>query len=490
MSQPIHVHPHNHKLFEFREKPLVLITATEHYGAVMNRPFRFERYLEDAADKHMTLTRLFLLFRELQSPRNPHSTCKPDSSDYVTAYSRSGTGRANDGEPKFNLDHWNPEFFTRLHAFLSLASQHGIVVEVTLLSNTYAESVWALNPLNPANHVNDVETITWPDYLTLRHPRLVERQMAYVRKIVTELNSYDNIFFEVCNEPGGGVNVANSPSVDEVNRWQNAIANTIRATESHLPHQHMIVGQEAFTYEPWEQSSTQSFEALPFDVVNIHPLPNTTYRGCSFDLGEFMSKQLKIRALRDYCLATHDEPKPVNMDEDNIASQYMDVDGWTIHRKRAWTTVMSGCHYDYIDFSVNKYVESGNPGAQQHIRRWMGCLSAFVHNLDLVHAHPIGGWLQEQPTHTLDCVLAIDGDGYCVYLADERELGEPGCGDLIRGGEIMFDLPTGRHEVACYLPESGAYSVWWPLDGGPRTRLKLPDFRHDIVVRIRRNTTA
>jgi hypothetical protein len=59
------------------------------------------------------------------------------------------------------------------------------------------------------------------------------------------------------------------------------------------------------------------------------------------------------------------------MDEDNIASQYMDEVGWTIHRKRAWTSLMSGCHYDVIDFTINKYVEAGNAGAQRHIRRWM-----------------------------------------------------------------------------------------------------------------------
>ena len=48
---PIRLHPENPKCFEFRGKPLVLVTATEHYGAVMNRPFRFERYLADAAEK-------------------------------------------------------------------------------------------------------------------------------------------------------------------------------------------------------------------------------------------------------------------------------------------------------------------------------------------------------------------------------------------------------------------------------------------------------
>ena len=38
MSTPIRLHPQNPKCFEYRGQPRALITATEHYGAVMNRP--------------------------------------------------------------------------------------------------------------------------------------------------------------------------------------------------------------------------------------------------------------------------------------------------------------------------------------------------------------------------------------------------------------------------------------------------------------------
>ena len=96
MSQPIRIHPENPKLFLFRGRPLVLLTATEHYGAVMNRPFRFTRYLDDAAQRGITLTRLFMLFRELQSAINPYSTDKPETQDYIAPYERTGPGRARD----------------------------------------------------------------------------------------------------------------------------------------------------------------------------------------------------------------------------------------------------------------------------------------------------------------------------------------------------------------------------------------------------------
>ena len=86
MPAPLRIHPQNPKLFEFRGKPRVLLTATEHYGAVMNRPFQFERYLADAADKGMTLTRLFTLFRELQTAINP---TRPASQNRRTTSRRS-----------------------------------------------------------------------------------------------------------------------------------------------------------------------------------------------------------------------------------------------------------------------------------------------------------------------------------------------------------------------------------------------------------------
>ncbi len=481
---PIRVHPENPKVFEFRGKPLVLVTATEHYGAVMNRPFRFERYLADAADKRMTLTRLFMLFRELQSAVNPYSTCKPESPDYIAPFERTGPGRALDGEPRFDLDRPNAEFFDRLHRFLSLASKAGIIVEVVLLSNTYAPQVWALNPLNAKNNVNDLEEIEWPDYLSRRHPRLFERQVRHVRRIVTELNSYDNIIYEICNEPGGNApGGPATPDQAEVNDWLRALAAVIRETEANLPNRHLIVGQEAFRYEPWEQSSDRTFDEMPYDVVNMHPLPGLTYRGVSYDQGGFMSKQLKLRAVRDYCLATYAEPKPLNLDEDNVASQYKDYDGWTIHRKRAWTTLLSGGHYDYIDFSIINYSEKGTPASRKYIRTWMRYLSEFIHSLDLVRGRPLPGTVTALPAHTMEAVFGVPGEDICLYLADERELDEEGVGQPI-AGELSLDLPAAEYRVAAYDPKTGVYSPYTRFQGGRGVRLEVPAFTHDLLIRI------
>ena len=146
-QEALRIDPANSKYLLFRNKPLVLISASEHYGSVINRPFDFERYLADAAEHKMTMTRTFLLYRELQSARNPSSPCKPESPDYISPFPRTGPGKAMDGEPMYDLDQWNPEYFERLHRFLDAASKRGIVVELTVFSNSYSPETWALNPL-------------------------------------------------------------------------------------------------------------------------------------------------------------------------------------------------------------------------------------------------------------------------------------------------------------------------------------------------------
>lgn len=498
----LHIHPQNSKLFEFRGKPLMLLTATEHYGAVMNRPFQFEKYLADTAEKGITLTRLFTLFRELQTPMNPYSTCKPESTEYIAPFERTGPGRALDGQPQFDLNRPNAEFFDRLHAFLSLASDYGIIVEVVFLSNTYHPSVWALNPLNSANNVNGLPDIHWQEYVTMRHAAMFDRQVAHVRKIVTETNRYDNVIYEICNEPGIiSTGPEGYPTPDDTNQWLSELIKVVRETEAPLSNKHLIAGQESYHFDnlPSEhvakvlQPSDLTFQGLDYDVVNMHPLPNTFYGGGNYQMGDFMSKQLKLRELRDYCLATYAEPKPLNQDEDNIASQYRDPDGWTIHRKRAWMTLLCGAHYDYIDFSIQPYLETGTPESQRYIRIWMAYLSRFIHSLDLARARPITGFLQAQPPHTLEAVYGVEGGDWCIYLADEREL--PSARGLAStsadagspiSGEIGFNLPKGVYEVTCFDPKTGVYSPVVKIDGGADVRLSLMPFVHDMVIRIQR----
>jgi hypothetical protein len=481
---PVSIHPDNPKYFLFRGKPLVLVTATEHYGSVINRQFNFERYLDNAAANKMTLTRTFLLFRELQSPRNPCSPCKPESPDYVAPYPRAGPGKALDGEPVYDLDRWNPEYFDRLHRFLHRASELGIVVELTLFSNTYADNIWALNPLRSRNNTQGIGKVEWPDYTSSRDKDLVERQLNYVRKMVKETSQYDNVYYEICNEAGGGI--ANHAPTAEVDLWQAEIARTIREELRELKRTHLVFGLQAFAYAPrFEQKFDASFSGTMLDAVNCHPLPGLTLDGHAYNLGNFMSKELKLNEVQQFCFAAHRARKPCVLDEDNAASLYRDTIGWTIHRKRAWTAVLSGSHYDYIDFSVTVGSETGTAESRRAIRAWMRHLSEFIHSFDFVHAVPLADCVTRRPKHLIAATLAVEAKDYIAYLADEREVTDPAAGEAIEG-TVTLALPSGRYRISLYSPTTGVYSPGILVDGGKAVSLGLTSFQHDIVVRATR----
>ena len=477
MNQPIRIHPQNPKLFEFRGRPLVLVCATEHYGAVINRDFNFERYLEDAAEKSQTLTRLFMLFRELQTPINPYSTCKPESTEFVSPYPRTGHELAMDGLPKFDLSQWNDEFFDRLHQFISLASDHGVVVEVVLLSNTYQESLWELNPFHPSNNMNELPELDWTKYNTLLHPELFERQCALVRKVVEELNPYDNVFFEICNEPGS------YEDLTKVDEWQEEIHQQICEIEKSLPNKHLIAATKSCEVDPECSAGGRAYDSFVWDIVNVHPWSPACYRDKHYDMGKFMSGDLNLEPVRDFCLDTYGESKPVNLDEDNVASRFRDLHGWTVHRKRAWTTLLSGGHYDFIDFSITIHTPTGTDESNRYIRTWMKHLSEFVHSLDLIRSRPLRGFLSGQPVSTVASVMGVPGEDYVIYLADGREKGDSDSGSSL-SGSIQMNLPESQYVVRTYSPTTGRYSpdVIHRLSGV--VSLELPVFEHDVVLRL------
>lgn len=502
MAQPIRLHPQNPRVFEYCGKPLVLITATEHYGAVMNRPFRWESYLDDLVDKRMTVSRLFVLYRELQTAVNPYSTCKPETLDYISPYPRTGPGDARDRLPKYDLNQWNPEFFERFHGFLGAAEKRGIIVEVTLLADHHKPEIWELNPQHPLNNINKTPVIQPEEYITLRHPALWERQRAFVEKVVRECNRYDNVFYEICNEPQGNfpqqggnsvliderqratANTRPNPTHKEIDEWQRAVAKVIRETEAALPKKHLIAGQPAYlAAPPYEQFVSEGFDGDMLDIVNVHQMHRTSYSGHFYDISLFMSRQLRLRELRDLFVASAQEKKPLNMDEDNAASRFTNLEGCTIHRKRAWTTVLSGGHYDMIDFTIQNRLETGTPEAQVSIRSWIKHLSVFVNELDLAKARPNPQLVQRAPEHVIASVLGVAGKDYEIYLADGREVTEKGLGDPIEG-ELAVSLPEGDWQPTFLNPVTGAVTKGPQFKGGG-TRFPLPKFNHDLAIRLR-----
>jgi len=483
-DSPVRLRPENPRYFYYNGKPIVLITATEHYGAVLNRNFDFISYLDEMADKKVNLSRCFLLFRELEGPpKNPHSPCKPLPGEYIAPFLRTGPGYATDGYPKFDLQRWNPEFFQRLHAFLDEASRHGIIVELTLFSNNYGDLVWNLNPFNAKNNVNGVGDTIWQEYTTMLHVGMWNLQQRYVRKVVQEVNQYDNIYFEICNEPFG--DIGGRAINREVDKWQAAIRNLIREEDTKLPKQHLIFQTPIYRGYHGDQLDFL-LDNKEVSAVNVH-CGWVWCRGKMYPLGRGFEYDVGLQGLHYLWTSWHHEAsKPLVMDEDNVASGYLCDEAWTIHRKRAWTIVFSGGHYDMIDFSIQVGgQERGTPESREKIRSWMKHLSEFIHSLDFVHSRPLRGFPVAKPEGTNAATLAIGRGEWVVYLADSREINEFEYGSP-RSGKLVLPLPEGRYEARLYSPEKGEYiEDGIQLFNNGKATLMLKSFTHDIVVHVK-----
>jgi len=125
-------------------------------------------------------------------------------------WSRTGSGTAKDGKPKFDLSTFDSAFFDRLRDRVIAAGNAGIYVGVMLFEG------WALHlspspdnveghPFHGLNNVNGVNITSIVDYQVLPlDARVQAYQEAYVRKVVDTVHDLPNVLYEVANESSGG----------------------------------------------------------------------------------------------------------------------------------------------------------------------------------------------------------------------------------------------------------------------------------------------
>src|SRR5207245_15834 len=108
---------------------------------------------------------------------------------------------STDDKGKLNLRAYNKAYFERLKDFVQKAGEQGIVVELVLFCAIYDDKLWDINPMNAKNNVNDVGRVGRQEVYTLKDKALTEVQVNLVHELVTALKDFDNVYFEVCNEP-------------------------------------------------------------------------------------------------------------------------------------------------------------------------------------------------------------------------------------------------------------------------------------------------
>ncbi len=272
------------------------------------------------------------------------NTLAPAPGRYVCPWARSEVPGYAQGGNKFDLTKWDEAYFTRFKAFMGAARDCGIVVEFVLFTPLYVDPMWDVSPMNARNNINGIGAVPKDECLTLKQASLVAAHEAVTRKVVQELNGFDNVYFEICNEPYA----RRVPADREAH-----IAKIIAETEKELPNMHLIAQNiangKAKIEKPDPLVSIFNFHyASPPDAVTLNYGLN----------------------------------KPIGHDETGFKGN-----GDAVYRKEAWQFILNGGSvFSHLDHSFTVGHESGDyeipkktpGGGGKAFRRQMRILKTFI----------------------------------------------------------------------------------------------------------------
>ena len=444
-EKPLVLHPENPHYFLFRGKPTLLITSAEHYGAVLNRDFDFIKYLDELHAHQFNLTRVFSgVYCEDSSAFNiTRNTLAPEQGKFLSPWTRSNTPGYAGGGNLFDLAKWNDAFFERLKTFLREAGQRGIVVEFNLFCPFYNDSMWKLSPMNAANNVNGIGKIALDaPYNRDKNGPLQAIQETLTRKFVTELNGFDNLYYEICNEPYfGGV----------TDDWQRRIIDVIVETEKSLRNRHLI---------------SLNIANGTMKIANPHP---------AVSIFNFHYASPPTAVTDNFGL-----DKVIGENETGFKGT-----GDTHYRMEAWEFLLAGGGlYNNLDYSFAvghedgtfAYPEKTPGGGNVGFRKQIGFLKAFLGGFEFARMKP----------DTEVVKGGLNGDGKA------RVLSEPGRQYAAyffggHGAKPSLALPAGQYQVDWFRPTTGEKVKSEVVTAtGPPIAISSPPFDPDIALRILR----
>jgi len=386
-SVPISLHPENPHYFLWRGKPTILITSGEHYGAVLNLDFDYVAYLDALAKDKLNSTRVFsgAYAESIGNFNITNNTLAPAPNRLICPWARSGEPGYAGGGNKFDLTKWDERYFNRLRDFIANAAERGIVVEVNLFCPFYEDSMWNLSPMNARNNVNSAGDIERTNVYTVdKHGGLLPYQEAMTRKIVAELKDYDNVYYEICNEPYfGGVTMD----------WQHRIAEVITETQKDFPHKFLI---------------SQNIANGSQKVADSHP---------AISIFNFHYANPPDTVALNYGLK-----KVIGDNETGFRGTGDDV-----YRMEAWDFIVAGgALYNNLDYSFTVQHPAGTwtdlpatmpGGGGPEIRRQLRLLQEFISGFDFIRMQPDNRVILDGVPGTMTARALVErGKAYAIYV--------------------------------------------------------------------------
>jgi hypothetical protein len=479
-NSSISVCPENPHYFYYRDKPVVLITSDHHYGAVIDKDFDYVKFLDYLALNGMNLTRIYpgAMFEPTDKylPGNPLG---PRPGRQLLPWAKSSQPGANpflaeSGQPscKYDLNKWNEAYFVRLRDFVAYARKKDIIVEIPFFNGMYNDC-W---PLMAMYHENNIQNIgQYEDKecglftsTDIRNQDVVKYQKTYIKKITTELNEFDNLIYDICDEPSlqglPGGSVLFLPD-GQVRPWINEMKEAFLQAEELLPKRHLL-GQTVQNLSP--DCSNESWckwlpteyvkpaeKALNLNYKNNKPLINveSNYYGISLTKNVY-----DVDAIR--------------------------LEGW-------WFMLGGGAGCINLNGEFYRGQESGSVNTQSYIIPQKKVLKNFMDSFDLVGLSRFTDF-SGTSSDAFCNVLAEDGKQYALYTFHGAYEGEWGAHFIPDPGSyqdtlILNKIPSGDYFLEWIEPSSGLVmnSEMLSWKGGNLT-LVTPVYVLDVAMRMRK----
>jgi hypothetical protein len=439
--QPIQLHPENGHYFLWRGKPTILITSGEHYGALLNRSFNYRKYFKTLASHGFNLTRTFsgAYCEPVGAFKIKNNTLAPAKGQLICPWARSDKGGYANGGNKFDLKKWDRAYFKRLRDFVADASKRGVVVELVLFCPFYEDGMWKLSPMKAANNVNGIGNMKRTEVYTLRDKKLLAVQDAMVRKIIKVLKDFDNVYYEICNEPYfGGVTL----------EWQAHIAETIVKAEANFKAKHLIAQNIA------NKSKKVTKPNPHVSIFNFHYAKPPTTVGENYGLNKVIGD--------DETGFSGSEPKAYRLE------------GWDF-------IIAGGGLYNNLDYSFTVGSEDGTakidaPGGGGPVfRKQLEILKDFINSFDFIKMNPNNSIIKAGiPNKATARAMIQSGKGYAIYINGGNE------------ADLVVELSKGAYRAEWVNTKTGKVDRQevFRHTGGNR-RLHSPKYTDDIALRIK-----
>lgn len=463
------VHPDNYRCFLYKGNPMKILTAAEHYGAVMNTDFDYEVYLKEMQRTGQNQTRVFMFYRELwgYDVRNTLAASKERPQATIMPWKRAaGKGKGPDGLDKFDLNRWNPAYFSRLKDYVRKCAEHGVICEIVLFCNPYGDKQYSWFPCSKVSNINGVgkDQKDRRQFMTLEAPSVVKFQERFVRKVVKELNTFDNVYYEICNEPYGRTFPKEWRKRGDA--WHAHIAHFIRQVEKDLPKRHLIAANVLKT-------DTAISTNPDIDIINYHYPSVRTW--------QFMRERDRFH-------------KPIVFDENFTGIVGSDAqrkrERYPINRAEGWLTILSGCAgFSSLDWTFTAADETGMGKVAlwdgrkidgRPLRKWLDIFRKLLDQYDVEALVPAVGVLPER-VPGYGCIATTDKKGrYILYFVDEHLFRVQPCKK--QSLVVTLKLPAGKYNVQTFDPKSGKTIKLPVLQSDGTAKLKVPEFREDVAV--------